>query len=113
MNRTIYETQASNWSRLAGAIIGETPRTTILLEASLIIINVFFILLIDVRHDVAKEECQEIVSIIIWAILLWCYSWVTNNPQFFFIISLSCGVTWLSREVFILLVDQSCLVQAC
>ena len=62
MNRTIYETQASNWSRLAGAIIGETPKTTVLLEAWLIIINLFFILLIDVRHDATKEDN-------------WCKAW--------------------------------------
>ena len=45
--------------------MGETPRTTVLLEACLIIINLFFILLIDVMRDPAKEDCQEIVSIII------------------------------------------------
>ena len=46
-------------------IIRETPRTTVLLESCLIIINLFFILLIDVRREATKDECQEIVSIII------------------------------------------------
>ena len=41
------------------------PRTEVLGEAYLIIINLFFILLIDVRRDASKEDCQQIVSIII------------------------------------------------
>ena len=47
------------------AIIGETPRTIVLLEACLIIINLFFLLLIDVPRDATKLDYQEIVSIII------------------------------------------------
>ena len=47
------------------AIISETARSIVLLEACLIIINFFFILLIDVQLDKAKEDCKEIVSIII------------------------------------------------
>ena len=41
------------------------PLTKVLGEAYLTIINLLFILLIDVRPSVAKYDYQEIVSIII------------------------------------------------